>query len=456
MIVIGDKRILAAGTAMLLVGGYSTVVLAQTPAGGPSTTPSTQPSTGPSTERVGIALPTEAASLFARDRNIAVSQRPREGYEARGLRMGAFLAYPKLSVTAEHNDNIFATDVSEIDDLIWRVTPEIALSSDWSRHALGAYARTVLNRYQDFDSENTTDYGAGVNGRLDILRFTTLNGSFDWANLTEPRTSPDSPGTAAEPVQYDLASLRLIGEHTVNRLRFQGRYAFQRFDYDSPPRIGGGIVDQTFRDRNVSMLAGRVDYAVSPDTALFLEVIGNKRAYDRAATATEVSRDSDGVQFLAGANFELGAVTRGEVAVGYLKQNFDDPRLENIDGFGARAQVEWFPTQLTTVTFTGSRTVEDSATPGTGAYLSSNIGAQVDHELMRNVILTARAAYGEDEYDIINRRDERQSAGVSATYLLNRSIGVTASYAYDRRDTVKGVGTDFKQNKIAATLTAQF
>lgn len=441
---------------MVLVGGYSTVVLAQATAGGPSTTPSTQPSTGPVAERGGLLLPTEAASLFARDRNVAVNQRPREGYEARGLRMGTFLAYPKLSVTAEHNDNIFATDGAEVDDLIWRVTPEIALNSDWSRHALGAYARTVLNRYQDFDSENTTDYGAGVNGRLDLLRFTTLNGSFDWASLTEPRTSPDSPGTAAEPVQYDLASLRLIGEHTVNRLRFQGRYAFQRFDYETPPRIGGGIVDQTFRDRNVSMLSGRVDYAVSPDTALFFEVIGNKRAYDVPGTATEVNRDSDGVQFLAGANFELGAVTRGEVAVGYLKQSFDDPRLDEIDGFGARAQVEWFPTQLTTVTFNGSRTIEDSATPGTGAYLSSNIGAQVDHELMRNVILTARAAYGEDEYDVIGRRDERQTAGLSATYLLNRSIGLTASYSYDRRDTVKGVGNDFKANKIAATITAQF
>jgi hypothetical protein len=437
---------------MLLVGGFSTIAGAQTP----TAPPSAQPATGPSAERAGLALPTEAASLFARDRNISVAQRPKEGYEARGLRMGAFLAYPKLSVTAEHNDNIFATDTNEVDDLIWRVMPEVSMSSDWSRHALGAYARAVFNRYQDSDSENTTDYGVGVNGRLDLLRFTNVTASADWANLTEPRTSPDSPGVGAEPTQYDLGSIRVEAQHTVNRLRFQGRYAFQRFDYDSPPRIGGGIVDQTYRDRVVNMLAGRVDYAVSPDTALFFEVIGNKRNYDAPGTPAQVNRDSDGVQFLAGANFELGALTRGEIAVGYLTQDFDDARLEKIDGFGARAQVEWFPTQLTTVTFNGSRTVEDSATPGTGGYLSTNVGAQVDHELMRNVVLTARAAYGEDEYDIINRRDERQTAGISATYLLNRSIGLTASYSYDRRDTVRGVGTDFKQNKVAATLTAQF
>lgn len=454
---IGDKRILAAGTAMLLAGGYSTFVLAQTPTAAP---PTAQPSTGPAAERAGLALPTEAASLFARDRNVSVTQRPHEGYEARGLRMGSFLAYPKLSVTAEHNDNIYATKTNELDDTIWRVSPEIGVNSDWSRHALNAYARAIFNRYMDFDGENTDDYGAGVSGRLDVLRFTNVTGSLDWAKLTEPRTSPDSPGTAAEPTQYRLTSVRLEGQHSVNRLRFGGKYAFQRFDYDSPPRIGGGRVDQTYRDREVNMWSGRVDYAVSPDTALFFELIANQRNYDTPGTpgATgNVDRDSDGYQGLAGANFELGALARGEVAVGYLKQSFDDARLRDIKGLGARAQVEWFPTQLTTVTFNGSRTVEDSATPGTGAYLSSNIGAQVDHELMRNVILTARAGYGEDEYKIIGRRDERQSAGVSATYLLNRSIGLTASYSYDRRDTVKGSGgSDFKQNKIAATVTAQF
>ncbi|MCR5879514.1 outer membrane beta-barrel protein [Phenylobacterium sp. J367] len=452
---IGDKRILAAGTAMFLAGGYSSLVLAQTPAGQPSTAPAGQPA-APGAERQGVALSTDAADLFARDRNVAVSQRPREGYEARGLRMGAFLAYPKLSVSAEANDNIYATDLNEVDDMIWRITPEVNLNSDWSRHALGAYARAVLARYQDNDNENTTDYALGVNGRLDLLRFTNIRGSFDWGDLTEPRTSPDSPGTAAEPVKYNLSTLNLIGEHTVNRLRFMGRYQYQRFDYESPDRIGGGIVEQSYRDRDINLFLGRVDYAVSPATAVFFEVTGNNRNYDLPGVGGALNRDSDGIQFLAGANFELGAVARGEVGVGYLEQEFDDPALEKIDGFGARAQVEWFPTQLTTVTFNGSRTVEDSATGGTGAYLSSNVGVTVDHELMRNVILTARAAYGEDEYDEIGRKDERQNAGLSATYLLNRSIGLKASWAYDRRDTVKGAGDSFKQNIFAATITAQF
>ncbi|HEY8618275.1 outer membrane beta-barrel protein [Phenylobacterium sp.] len=458
---------IAAGSAALLFGAASGVAMAQV--AGPSAgaampgAPAGQPSTGPSAERAGLALPTEAANLFARDRNVSVLQRPKDGYEALGLRAGAFLVYPKLSATAEYNDNIYATEDSEIDDLVWRVAPEISAASNWSRHSLSAYARAVFNRFQDNEDENSDDFLLGVNGRLDLLRFTNVRTSLDWAQLTEPRTSPNNPtlppgqlGGALEPTQYELTSLRVDAEHTVNRLRFTGRYAFQQFDYDNPPRQGGGVIDQQYRDRDVNMFSGRVDFAVSPASALFIEVIGNTRDYRLPGNATAVNRDSDGVQVLGGANFELGSLSRGEVAVGYLKQKFEDPRLRTVDGFGARAQVEWFPTPLTTVTASGSRTIEDSSVPGSGAYLSSNLGLQVDHELLRNVIISGRASYGEDKYDFFNRKDERQSAGVSATYLLNRSIGLTASYSYDRRDTVRGTGTDFIQNKVAATLTAQF
>jgi hypothetical protein len=457
--VIANTRALTAGAAVLLVAGLPLHAAAQAPGGAPA--PGQSPAlpgaahAGPN-ERAGLALSTGADSNFARDRNISVSQRPRPDYEARGLRTGAFLVYPKITATYEHNDNIYAAETNEVDDNVLRLTPEVALTSDWPRHALAAYARGTFNRFQDFGTEDTDDYGFGASGRLDVLRNASISGGADHARLTEPRTSPNSPAAALEPVQYDLASARVLASREFNRLKLSGRYGYQDFDYRSPPRTGGGIVDQSFRDRSIMEFMGRADYAVSPDTALFFEVTGNTRDYDRQPPAAPLQRDSDGVQALVGANFELGALTRGEIAVGYISQSFKDPTLDKIDGFGARAQVEWFPTELTTLTFAGSRSVEDSATPGAGAYLSSNISAQIDHELMRNVILTAQAAYGEDEYDVIGRRDERKNFGVSATYMINRVVGVTASYSYANQDTVKGVGSPFTVNKFAATLTAQF
>ncbi|MBL7599222.1 outer membrane beta-barrel protein, partial [Escherichia coli] len=85
------------------------------------------------------------------------------------------------------------------------------------------------------------------------------------------------------------------------------------------------------------------------------------------------NRDSSGYEALVGVNFEVGAVARGELAVGYISQEYDSAAFSNIDGFGARAQVQWFPTELTTFTVTGSRTIEDSGIVGSGGYLSNGV-----------------------------------------------------------------------------------
>lgn len=400
-----------------------------------------------------------AYSNFKRDRNVSVRQRPHPGYEALGIREGAFMVWPKLNATVEYNNNIFATGANQQDDTVWHVTPEVDVTSNWSRHALDLYARGTFNRYSSFTSENTDDYSIGGQGRLDILRSAQVNGGADWSRLTEPRTSAASLGQA-KPVQYEMASAFLSGAREFNRLRLSGRVDVRNFLYLNET----GNRPQHDRDHEVATVTARADYAVSPDTALFVQVAGNDRNYRLGATPSVLAaypgfqnRDSKGVEALVGANFELSALWRGEVGVGYLHQKYDNPKFGTTSGFGARAQVEWFPTQLTTVTFTGSRTIEDAGIVGASGYLSTNLGAQVDHELLRNVIVSAQAGYGNDDYKGIDRNDKRYTAGVSATYLLNRSVGVTVGYNHFKQNSRGTAGSgDFTVDKVGATVTLQY
>jgi hypothetical protein len=436
--VTADKRVLAASAAIAVAAGFTPAAEAQTARGALSQT-------------------SGAESNFARDRNVSVRQRPHEGYEALGLPVGTFTAFPKVSVTAEHNDNIYGASTNETDDLIWRVQPEVSLISGWSRHSLQGYARATLNRYQDNGSEDTDDYSVGASGRLDVTRSTQITASTDWARLTEPRTSSSTPQASAAPIQYDLASANVGASHEFNRLRVSGRYDLREYDYEDGRTAAGAVIEQDDRDRTIHAVVARADYAVSPATALFVELSRNWREYDLSPPAVALARDSEGTQALVGANFELGALMRGEVGVGYITQEYDDPSFDELEGLGARAQVEWFPTQLTTVSLTGSRTVEDSGIPGSSGYLSTNLGAQVDHELMRNVILTGQVSYGQDEYEGVDRDDDRLNIGVGGTYLLNRYAGVTVAYSYfDQTSGGANGGNDFKVNKLGATLTLQF
>lgn len=436
-----EKRFLMAGAAIIAVSGVGSAAMAQTAAKGFMAT-----STG------------STASNFERDRNVAVLSRPHEGYDAKGLPLGGFRLFPKVAVTAEHNDNIYALPTNEVSDTVWRVQPELNLVSNWSRHSLNLFARGTLSRYSDFGTEDSDDYSFGGSGKLDITRKSNITASADYNRLTEPRTSPSAPANAAEPTRYDLTNATIAGEQEFNRLKLSGSYGHQKYDYEDVPRIGlATTIDQDYRDKTVQTLMGRADYAVSPDTALFLEVTGNRRNFRQEAPTVALDRDSDGVQALVGANFELGSVTRGEIGVGYISQKYDSAAVSDISGVGARAQVEWFPTQITTVTVTGSRSVGDSVAAGSAGYMTTAVGATIDHELMRNVIISANATYGKDDYENIDRKDKRVNAGVSATYLLNHNVGVTVAYSYaDTSSSGAQIGAEFTVNKVGATLTLQF
>jgi len=402
-----------------------------------------------------IAAP--ASENFARDRNISVRQRPRAEYEALGAHLGGFLLFPRLLVTAEHDDNIYALPTNEIGDWAVRVQPELALNSNWSRHQVTVYGRSTFTRYDENGSEDSDEWTVGGAGRLDVRRDESLSGGADIGRFTEPRTSNSTQGGSVVPIQYYLKTANLGYVKEFNRLRGTARLNWYNYDYRDGRAITGAALNQDDRDRDEYVLTVRGDYAISPATAFFVEVAGNRHEYDLGDAEIGLTRNSKGLDVRAGANFELSNLVRGEIGVGYLHQSYTDRRFDDIDGLSVRAQLEWFPTQLTTVSFTGSRQVRDSGIPGAAGYLSSSYAAQVDHELLRNLILTAQLSYGDDDYKDFDRQDKYWRAGISGTYLMNRNVGLTVGYSYlDQNSSGLFRGVDYSINKVGATVTLQY
>ncbi|QTC91466.1 outer membrane beta-barrel protein [Brevundimonas goettingensis] len=399
----------------------------------------------------------QSGDMFARDRSVAVRDRPHPEYEAMGLPMGGFTVYPKLDIIGEYNDNVFATATGAVDDVILRLRPEIAVSTDWNRSSITAYARSTISQYAEYDSENTTDYDLGGAARLDVSRAMNIVGGASFGHQSEPRTTASSGSQSEKPIEYDVASGYIAATRTSGRVKMSGRADIRDFDYEDGYTSAGVVVDQDDRDRTNTSFTGRVDVALSPATALFVQATANDRDYDLPSTLTTAARDSSGYEILAGANFELGAVARGEIAAGYIEQNFDESVYKDLSGLGARASLEWFPTQLTTVTFTGARTIEDSAIIGSGGYVSTNLAVQVDHELQRNVILSGQVTYGNDDYDGIDRTDKRFGAQASATYLINRHLGASVAVShYEQSSDGADNGVSFDMNKLMVSLVTQF
>lgn len=399
----------------------------------------------------------DTASNFSRDRNVSVRERPRADYEAAGIRLGAFKAYPRFGIEVTADDNIYAAARNEVDDLIVRYRPEIAINSDWSRHSISGFARANVTRYQDNSNEDTDTYVVGASGKLDVLRRSNITGNVSHSYAAEPRSSPTAPTAALEPTTYYLDTVNLGGLHEMNRLRLTARASYNDYDYKNPRQNGGGFVQQQDRDRVMWSETLRAEYAVSPDTAIYAAAVFNQRDYRLERPAATFDRDSDGYEAVVGVNFDFSALMRGEVQIGYMAQSYQDALFQDIEGLSARAAVDWFPTELTTVGVTLSRTVEDTVSITSPGFLSTSVGGRVDHEFLRNVLLSAQASYTHDDYEQLDRTDKTKSAGLNATYLMNRRVGFTVGYTFLER-TSKGVNFSpgFTDNKVSGGITLQF
>lgn len=382
-----------------------------------------------------------------------VRYRARPGYDAVGIHAGGFTVYPQASVTGKYDDNIYATDTDTKGDFITELSSSVAVNSNWSRHALNFNAGIAKSFYNSHSGENRLDWNVGANGRLDVTRDTLINGALSYQKLHEDRGDPNSPGSSSEPVPYKLFTASADVDQRFNRMTAQLSGMLNDYNYDNVASTSGGLIDQDFRDRKEYTEGLKLGYDVSPDTNVYVKGSLNQRKYDQNPPVVALNRDSKGYAAVVGSDFRLSNLAQGGIYAGYQKQTYDDPTLSDIDGLSYGANVEWYVTPLTTVTFNADSTINETVTAASG-YLSQSVGARIDHELLRNVLLNARVGYQNDDYTGISRTDDIVNAGFGADYLLNRNFSVNVGYDYTKRDS-SVLGSDYSRNIIGLTLTGK-
>ena len=395
------------------------------------------------------------ASNFDRDRNVSVQERSRPEYQAAGLQIGGFSAYPKLTVGVERDDNVNATATNTDEDTIYVVEPELVIERTTADSQLQAFIRGSRRMNDDFVKETTTDYQGGLSGYYDVGGGIRLTGGGDYGRYTEPRTSTLSPGGTVKPVEYKLQQANLGLSWTMDRLRLTGQAERQEYNFHDGRTAADAEVDQDFRDREIITYSARAEFALTPNTSIFLVSAFDDRQYDRQPPAVALNRGSKGKNIAVGGAFDFSALARGEIQLGYVEQDYAN--LPDIEGMTGKAVLEWFPTDLTTLTLTGSRDVRDATIAGAGGFLAGNYGLQLDQELLSNLILTARVGYGLDQYKGVDRKDERTSAYLGANYLLNRNVGFTLAYDYLKQESSgAAVGPEFEDNRVSLSSSLQF
>lgn len=394
---------------------------------------------------------------FDRGRNISVTQRPRPDYDPLGLLISSFKVYPKVETGIGATDNVFVSGVDPQADGFVYVTPGVTASSDWSRHSVQLRAATQLRRFFDNPRRNENAWNVGALGRLDLASSYALTGEAQFARIYETPFSGEVSSDVAVLSSYFRSFLAARGQYQ----RGQGRLtlAVDRGSYDfSPiPLAGGTFRDQSDRNRKIVRGSGQVEYAFTPSFSVYTQFQYTDTAYDRPLLGGGPNRDSTSIRAIAGVSLDLAGLMRGSVGVGYTRRNYRSLIYPDAGGFSAEGKLEYFPTELTTVTLGLSRVLQDSAIGSSSAYFDNRIGLRVDHELLNNLLLNANADFGQQEYIGIAGHTNQYRVGGGAHYLISHFVALDGSLSYAHQDTTNtAIGRSYGETRGQVGVTLQF
>ncbi len=383
-------------------------------------------------------------------RGASILDRPKPELDPLGVRAGGFLIFPKVEVGTTYDDNVFATEDDKEGDFIFQVLPTITAQSDFSRHQLRFSAGADVGRYADNTSENYIDYFVTGSGRFDITGESALLSNLSYRQLHEDRGDPDSPATASEPIEFSRTNAELAYQQRFNRVTGRIGIGAENEDYDDVASIAGRTLDQDDRDKWAYSAVGQVGYDLYPGYQPFLRFTYTRTEYDEGT----VKPNSDTYEAVVGTTLDLTNLLTGEIFVGYLSRSYDEEQFSNFNGLAYGLKLDYAVTQLTSISGNIERGVEEGfgIAPNPRDRTTFQIG--VDHELLRNVVLSALAEYQMDDYQNTDQEEDYYVLQAGATYNINRNLYLRGTYSYTMRDSNQ-TGGDYDRNLFLLRVGAQ-
>jgi len=376
---------------------------------------------------------------------VAVFDKSRSGYDAKGIDLGGFRLFPRAAVSEGYDDNIFADDNDEEADLITTVSAALLAESEWSRHGLSVDARLRHQRFLENDEQDRTEFFVRPELRLDLAERSEATLVTEYSRRVVGRDDPEDAGNE-EPTEFDRFYSRAEVIGRANRMFFGLNGEVRRDDY-----VSTGDDD---RDRTEYRFGLPLGYEVSAKTDVVLEPFFRLRDFDEVDD-TGADRDAQAAGATIGIDTEVSSLLHVNFDVGFIANEFEDSRFDDSVDLIFGGEAIWYATAMTTVKARAVR--QDIATGETGASskTQSLLGLEVQHELQRNVLLGAEIRYINDDFRDLDRNDDRAIVGVEAEYLINRHVSLAADYRYEQRWSTLA-GEDFSRNIVTLGLRTRF
>jgi len=363
----------------------------------------------------------EGVPGYAAAPGVTVLSRAHPEFDPLGIRSGPFMLWPKLETSVGYDSNVLASGHPR-GSWTLRTQPSLLLASGWSRDAFGAFVSLADTRYTGLPAQDRTDGTVSVGGSVDIGRDRLTLAA---AHITQHQDRSGLDAVAADkPVPLTIEDVR--GSYAMPFGRWTVTPNWETSDWRfGEATIGGLPASQAFRNRLVLQGGVTARYEWAPSRNLLFVARLINQHYPRTLPG-QPTEDSTGYQVLFGFDYDDDTVWRYRVLLGGEARQFAAFRSHN--SFIVEAEASWTPSAMTTVSATLSRTIEDAAQEGVAGFTYTSARLRVDHEYLRNVILSAAIGLQRAEFLQGGGTQFGTVAGLGATWLANRNVHVSATF----------------------------
>jgi len=362
--------------------------------------------------------------------------------EGTGVRLGSLILRPSLSqrLGAERQKSGGVKSDRTFSETGLKGT----LTSDWSRHELNVGAEGAWQETLSGDDTDKPRAAIDARLRLDLADDTiaTLSGSYSFGR--EDSDDPNAVSGAKVQSGVNQFGGGLSIERDFGLIRGSIAADVTRFQYSDATLSDGSILERSDRDRNRYALSGRLGYELSPALIPFIEASIGRIDYDEEVDAAGYRRSADLYGAKTGVAVDLGEKLRGEIAVGYEHQTYEDARLEQLSALTVDGNIFWSPREGTSIDLALDTSIDPSTSAGVNGATVHRLTATISHDLRSNLVarLTGGTTFTRYDGDAASSDTTAYLAGAGLTWKINRYLDATADLTYERTNAKTGTDND--------------
>jgi hypothetical protein len=353
--------------------------------------------------------------------------------EPEGVRVGNFFIHPSINETIAYDSNIFGLPKDPIADWRFITTPTLSIRSQLPRHV---FDMTVFGRFMNFAEHPDQDYanfGGSARTALHIDHAHTLSVSAVAKREHEERNAITASQSAAEPVPVDEFRASIGLTRDVGRLYGTVSASADKLDYGNVPAIGGGTLDQSYRDQELYAAQVRAGYRISPGFDFVANVRGIKQ-FNEPETPGQANRNSTGYEVSAGLAFESDPLLQWRLIGGYGFRDYESSEYADVSSSLLEARVNWLATDRLTLTGVASRRIADDVGANDNGRIETTADISANYEIRHDLFAEANVGYADVDFLGTSRTDQIFETGATLQYYYTKNALFTLGYTYENRN----------------------